>query len=409
MDISKLKVLIQKLSFIRNYSSLILPVIILLIAVLLFIPTQLMSSKLKKQIEDESVSIGDRVRSLSKSAVSRKQWEVEQEYQQDFLRDANQTAIISKQSSQRQLLSYKIFPKPKDSSALIFKEFGQRYRNAIDELIARTNGRDCPTDAELQKSLQGSGALRSRRDQEGDSGRETSAEVDATIKDVLCRARAQSASFYVNPADLAGYDFWKEYEYIGLNSAIEDCWYWQLGYWIIEDVFDTIEVTNAGSRSVFTSPVKRLISLTFDSSGTKTDTTLASRPSYIYTASEAFTDPYTGRLCNSDFDVVHFNVALVVSTKSVMPFMQKLCSAKSHKFRGFTGKDQEQSFKHNQITILETNILPVNPADTVHSLYRYGDGAVVEFYLVCEYIFNKSGYDEIKPESVKQQPEETQK
>ncbi|MBN1391899.1 MAG: hypothetical protein JW947_03750 [Sedimentisphaerales bacterium] len=407
MDNSKFKDLILKLGFIRNYSSLILPVIIILVAVLLFIPTQLMSSKLKKEIEDESVSIGERVRSLSKSAVSRRQWEVEREYQQDYFRDANQTAIISKQSGQRQLLSYKIFPKPRDPSVLIFKEFGQRFRDAIDELIARVNAHDCPTAAELQKSLQGSGMLHSYRGREENLAREKMDEVDATITDVLCREKAHSAFVYVNPADLSGYEFWKEYEYFGMNSAIEDCWYWQLAYWIIEDVFTTIDVVNAESESVFTSPVKRLMSLTFDSSG-KTEVSLASRPSYVYSSEEAITEPPTGRFSDNDIDIVHFNIAVVVSTKSILPFMRQLCSAKSHKFRGFTGKEQEQVFKHNQITILETNILPVNLMDAAHSLYRYGDDAVVELYLVCEYMFNKSSYDEIKPESVKELLEKNQ-
>src|SRR4030043_243789 len=162
MDISKFKDLIQKLSFLGNYSSLILPVIIVLVAVLLFIPTQLMSSKLEQRIENESISIGRRIKSWGENTVSRNQWEVEQEYQQAYERDANQTALLAKQSSQRQLLSYKIFPKPKDTSTLIFKEFGQRFRGGIDKLITRANALDCPTDAELQRGLQGSGLSSSR-------------------------------------------------------------------------------------------------------------------------------------------------------------------------------------------------------------------------------------------------------
>jgi len=33
--------------------------------------------------------------------------------------------------------------------------------------------------------------------------------------------------------------------------------------------------------------------------------------------------------------------------------------------------------------------------------YRYGDEAVVRLDLICEYIFNRDGYDKIKPESIK--------
>ena len=403
MDISKFKDLIQRLSFLGNYSSLILPVIIILVGVLLFIPTRLMSSKLKKRIADESISIGKRVQSLSESTVSRNQWEVEQEYQQAYERDANQVALLAKQSSQRQLLSYKIFPEPKDTSTLIFKEFGRQFRDAVDGLIARVNALDCPTDAELQRALQGSSLPRSRRGLSRSMGRERLSEVDATITDVLCREKAESAFVYANPADLSGYEFWEEYEYAGMDAAVEDCWYWQLAYWIIEDIVDTIDALNSGSNSVFTSPVKRLLDVNFAASGRGVGASkkAAARPSYVLSIEGALAEPHTGRFCSDDIDVVHFNV-VVVSTKAVLPFMQQLCSAKQHKFRGFSGKEQEQGFKHNQITVLESKIRSIDRENTTHNFYRYGEDAVVELDLICEYIFNKNGYDEIKPESVKE-------
>lgn len=82
--------------------------------------------------------------------------------------------------------------------------------------------------------------------------------------------------------------------------------------------------------------------------------------------------------------------------------MQQLCSAKQHKFRGFWGESQEQVFKHNQITILQSQITPIDREDDTHSLYRYGEDAVVRLDLICEYIFKKSALDEIKPKSVEE-------
>ncbi|MFA5251829.1 MAG: hypothetical protein WC454_04515 [Phycisphaerae bacterium] len=406
MDISKFKDLIQKLSFLRNYSSLILPVIIILVAVLLFIPTHLMSRKLKQRIETESISIGNRVKSLSQSTVSRNQWEAEQQYQQAYERDANQMVLLAKQSSQRELLSYKVFPKPKDTSTLIFKEFGQLYRDGIDKLIAKANAHDCPTVTELQKALQGSGLSTARRGGDwGETGKsDVRSEVDATITEVLCREKAKQASIYANPAELSGYEFWEDYKYTGMNTAVEDCWYWQLAYWVIEDVFDTIDAMNSGTGSVLTSPAKRLMDVSFTktAAGKGVGGKAAVKPSYVFTTKEALTVPHTGRFCNNDIDVVHFSVAVVVNTKAVLPFMQQLCSAKQHKFRGFSGEEQEQIFKHNQITILESNIRGIDRKDAIHNLYRYGEDAVVELDLICEYMFYKSGYDEIKPESVKE-------
>jgi hypothetical protein len=402
MDTSKFKGLIQKLSFLGNYSSLILPVIIILVAILLFIPTQLMSSKLKERMENESISMGRRVKSLSESTIPRDQWEVEQEYQQAYERDANRTVLLAKQSSQRQLLSYKIFPQPKDTSALIFKEFGQRFRAGIDKLLTQANAHDCPTVAELQGALQSSSLSSSSR--RGIDVRRLS-DVDSVITEELCQDKAQSSRVYVNPANLGGYEFWEGYEYKGMDTAVEDCWYWQLSYWIIEDVFDTIDALDSGSNSVFTSPVKRLLGVNF-AVGNKGVGGLAKRisdvkPSYVLSIKDAPIEPYTGRFCNGDIDVVHFNINVIVSTKAVLPFMQQLCSAKQHKFRGFSGEEQEQVFKHNQITVLESSVRSIDRTDAVHNLYRYGDDAVVELDLICEYIFNKSGYDEIKPESVK--------
>jgi hypothetical protein len=405
MDISKFKDVIQKLSVFKNYSSLLLPVVIGLVGVLLFIPTSLMSSNLKKHVVDESISMGKKVQSLSKGTVARDQWKVEQEYQQAYERDANQITLLAKQSTRRQLLSYKIFPEPKDTSTLIFNEFGRQFQNAIEQLISRLNARDCPTNAELERTLQSSTLLPTRGDIRSSYGGGFKSEVGATITDVLCREKAESASVYANPADLSGYEFWKKYEYIGRKEAIEDCWYWQLGYWLIEDVVDTIVACNSGSNSVFTSPVKRLLSVNFtagEQMGRSKEKTIGGKPRYVLSIKDAFTEPCTGRFSDDDIDVVHFNVAVIISTKAVLPFMQQLCSAKQHKFNGFSGKDGEGLFKHNQITILENAISSINREDDAHRLYRYGEDAVVRLDLICEYIFNKKGYDEVKPESVKE-------
>jgi len=420
MDISKFK---EQLSFLKNYSLLLVPVVIGLVSVLLFIPTQLMSGHLKKKIVDESISRqGRRIQTLSRNVVAGSQWEVERDYQQAYESDANQIALLAKQSTQRQLLSYKIFPEPKDTSTLIFEEFGQQFRNAVDKLIAGVNALDCPTDTELDRTLQSSSGLRPGRGRSSRGFLKMSpgslSEVDATILDALCRAKAESARVYINPTDLSRYEFWgkredesnggEKYEYTGRDEAVEECWYSQLAYWIIEDVINTIGALNSGSNSVLTSPVKQLVAVSFTRSGERSSGTVrkaagGGRPSYVLSVVDGLTEPCTGRFCNDDIDIVHFNVVAVVSTKAVLPFMQQLCSAKEHKFRGFFGEGPEQTFRHNQITILESRVQSIDRKDEAHSLYRYGDEAVVELNLICEYIFNKNGYDEIKPESVKEE------
>ena len=468
MDISKLKDVI--LNVVKTHSSLLVPVVIGLVGGLLFIlPAVLMSSKLKKQIAEESISKrGRQIVSLSRNAVAREQWKVERAYQQEHKRDSNDIELLARQSTQRELLSYEIFPAPKDDSMSLYQEFGQQFRGAVDKLMARINTGGCPTQAELEKSLQSSLGSRSpsglgefmRGSLErpyggsyegqygGQYGRLGGARTE--IIEALCRARAESAFIYANPSDLGGYEFWGKYEHPGMEEAVKDCWYYQLAYWIIEDVIDTIDAMNSGSNSVFTSPAKRLLGVWFTpisefamgagmpsvsgrpvSRYTGRGAVTSAKPSYVRSIREGLTDPWTGRMCNDDIDVMHFNVAVVVSAKSVLPFMQRLCSAKQHKFRGWDGKGQEQIFKHNQITILESEIGLVARGGAeykgtgglyeyrggsgaygyedrgIHNLYRYGEDAVVELELICEYIFNKKGYDEIEPESVKKEESET--
>ena len=390
----KFKDILQRLSFIKDYSSLVVPAVIAVVAVAIFMLTQLMSNRLRVQVEQESIpQRGKKVSSLVNNAVSREQWKREQQYQDAYERDANQITLLAKQATQRELLSYKIFPEPKDPSTLIFVEFGQQFQSGIKQLIAGIKAGECPTEAELSKSLP---SLRSQQGRKWTSRR--LGEVDATIKEELCQARAKSASIYCNPTALAGYEFWEEYKYydVGKEESVQQCWYRQLGYWIIEDVIKTIATMNSASENVLTSPVKRLLSVDFTSGKTASD-----RPHYVLSSENALTEPHTQRYCNDDVDIVYFKCTVMVSTKAVLPFMTELCSGKEHEFRGFYGQGPKKTFRHNQITILESNIRSINLEDEEHEMYRYGDDAVVELDLICEYLFNKSGYEEIKPESVK--------
>jgi hypothetical protein len=420
------KSLIGKLNVFKDNSALLLPIIIGTVAGLIFIPTQLLIGKLRKQIADKSISMGTRVRSVSETVVPREQWKEVAKQLQVYENDANRAALLARQTAQRELLSYKIFPEPKDPSVLIFREFGQRFRSGTESMLTRLNARERPTDAELQRSVQSSlprsslgrglftrtSTLPSRMNPYGGLS-SASNEVESTIIDEICRQRAESASVYANPADLSGYEFWGEYKYVDAsrNESVEDCWYSQLAYWVIEDVIDTIGTMNSGSNSVLTSPVKRLLRVGFTASkgmyrgyrrSSSVEGAKADRPSYILSIGQGLTESCTGRYCNDDIDVIHFNLVVVVGAKAVLPFMKELCSGKQHTFKGFLGDEQERPpFKHNQITVLESKIGPIDREDQTHSLYRYGNEAVVELDLICEYIFNKKGYDEIKPESVK--------
>ncbi len=416
MDIPQFRDVIEKLSVFKRHSSLLVPVIIGLVGALLFIPTRLMNSNLKAQMSEESVMQGSRqLASLRENTYSRDQWKVEKQRQQAYQSDANQISLLAKELSQRQLLSDQIFPGPKDDSILLFKRFGQFFRSGVDEHLKDVNAGECPTKEELDRSL-GSITGSGRRSGSRLSLGALSGAGDE-IRDALCRSKAESASVYIDPINLSGYGFWDEYQYAGTQEAVEDCWYSQLAYWIIEDIIDTIGAMNSGSNSVFESPVKRLLGIGFTSTewetgrvvrtgigGATRSTARIARdmPTYVLTINHGLTVPWTARVCNDDIDVVHFNVRVIVSTEAVLRFMQQLCSAKRHIVRESGGQIQGPRYaKHNQITILESEITSINRQDEIHQYYRYGEDAVVELDLICEYVFSTKGYDDIKPASVK--------
>jgi hypothetical protein len=382
----------------------------------------------------------------------------------------------------RELLSYDVFHDPnKISSTVVFLKFGQHYRKAIDDLLIRIKAGDCPTEAEIKQGIEDSavnsrlrrgrgmmGGMMGRSPMMGDSmGPPTSlrgragmmgrsammgrspygggyggglygrggsgrssrgilsrsimmGELEGMVIDEICRERAKSLSVYAYPSDLSGYDFWADYKLaVEPNKAIEDCWYFQLAFWIIEDIFNTISSVNSDYDSVLTAPVKQLRQMSFNmglrrpgagggvytgrrrrrDTRTKRDEDV-DRPMYVHSNDDGLAESCTGRFTtpDGDIDVIQFNVAFVVDVKSIMPFLKELCSSKEHKFRGFSGNKPEMTFKHNQITVLESKFRSVE--DEPYSLYDYGDDPVVDLDLICEYIFNKKGYEEIKPKTV---------
>ena len=436
MNIPSFKDILEKLSVFKNNLSLLVPIIIGLVGVLMFIPTQLLSSSLKNKIERDSLSTGRSLQTQSRNPVALGQWEELAKQQQAHENDANQIAELSKQTTQRELLSYAIFPSPNDTSPIIFRRFGERYREELEKVLVRVNANDCPSKVELDEALKSEAGrslsggvgypgayLLGEPRAYGPMGIGTYSEVQSTIIDELCLGRAKSCSVYARPDDVAGYLFWAGYQLdVKAEEAVQDCWYYQLAYWVIEDVFETVAAMNSDHQNLLTAPVKRVSSVSFTMGPKKSvlgplgmrsqaQRDQGDRPVYVISPGDGLTQSCTGRLCSEDIDVIHFDVIVVVSSKDVLPFMKELCSGKEHRFYGFFNElPRPRIYRHNQTTILESHISSVNSDNRTHRLYRYGDEPVSEVELICEYILNKKGYDGIKPESIKKtlQGEEAQ-
>ena len=390
------------MNFIKKYSALIIPAAILVVAVLFILLAFLINSGVKKEM-DESVSLAKNVSNQLKKTPSKDQAELMKKYQLKHKADADRISNMLLESTLRELVSYKVFPEPRDTSRQIFKDFGSDYRNAIQELVKKINASDAPSKQEIDMAQ--SVVSRDRRS----SAR---GEIDPIV-DAICKKRAQQASVYANPDLFAWYQLWDDYNFIGQADAIRDCWYSQVAYWIYSDVVDTIKILNEGSSKVSDSAVKRLFGVSFQK---EADGAASSRgsgregnggldmPVYI---TEELTpilgaDAWTNRICNEKIDVVHFSVSVVLSAEKVADFMKELCSEKEHVFLGWDGMQEARELKHNQITILSSKVVPVIPDDNDNLYYRYGSGAVVQWTGTCEYVFVNDAYDAIKPESIKE-------
>ena len=433
------KDILEKLSVLKSNVPLLISIIITLVAILLFVPTKLMSDRLRARVQQDSVMMGNKISRANAQPVSRNLPEAMDQYLEVYSNDANQITQLAMQTTKRELLSYQIFPSPNDTSMLLFQEFGQRYQVGIEQMLDRVNAGTCPTPEELERGLESLGGAGRRpmtiefRQRPGRvsaralglSSHHGLTEAEVTIVDGICTERAKALDVYAVPADLAGYNFWRDYVFseVTIEDAVKDCWYYQLGYWIIEDVVKTIEAANAGHDSLLDAPVKRLSYLTFTMGsqgagrtrrggyfGRRTRSSQdADKPAYVWSEDEALTQSFTGRLSDESTDVVHFSFAVIVDAKEILPFMQQLCSAKEHTFKGWNGQLAEpQLFKHNQITVLESSETSIDPDREEHARYRYGEHTVMELNLICEYIFNRPAYIEIMPETVKNPPVEEQ-
>jgi len=410
LDMTQIKEALQKLSFLKSYSFLLLPVLIVIGAILVYIPTPIMNGRLQQKIQKESLAKGNSLARMGDEVVSKDQWIQEQKLSDAYLLDVEKASELALEAGQREQISYNIFPAPKDSSVTIFKQFGQTFQNKLESFVKSASGGDRPSDIEL--GLSG-----------GRGGSKSSVKISDKVRNALCLKRAQAISFYASVYDMMFYNYWSVndnnmgqgqgsyFEYTGVDSAVESCWYTQVGYWIIEDVIATIKAVNGSSSSVYSSAVKRLLDFNFGLGDGSQSSSAKALPEYAISSDG--TDDYrrgsqdagpvtlTGRSSNAEVDMVYFNMSLAIDSASMMEFMKELCSAKKHSFIGFDGQSAKHNYKHNQITILDADFEVINRDAAAHKYYRYGDAAVVELVLSCEYVFSKKGYFDIKPVTIK--------
>jgi hypothetical protein len=415
-------------SSLRKYSILLVPIGILLGTAVVFGLVVLSGRSLKAQIKSQSVEVGRQIESMVPQTPSAKQADQTKVVMDRLAEQVGQVEQLAKQDSQRLLLSYKIFPKPKETSQQIYSEFGETYRQSIEALIREVRGLDAPSETELSKELGPDPSRSIRLTPGGVQDKATQGVIDA-----VCSKRAGELGVYANPKLFAWYGYWEKYKFEGEDRAVRDCWGSQVAYWIYQDIFATIKALNGTSPSVLSSPVKRLVGIRLGGPVDYQRTSQASQgfstagyenprdePIYVIDPSKSVgpgggpgsmysmmsegggIQPWTQRYCSPQVDVLHFYVGVVVDHRSVMSFLRELCSEKTHTFRtGFAANGKEVEYKHNSISVLGSSVDPVEATNEEHQMYRYGPNAVVTLMLDCEYLFHRAGYETLQPDMIK--------
>lgn len=416
-----IKDILKKLSFFKNNLALLVPILIAVVAILSFIPTTLLSRGLRSKIATESVQASKQIDGLIQSVDQAAAAEAMEPYIAACAQDAKDMNDLMKQTTLRELLDYKVFADPNQTSQLVFDPFRHAFVAGIEGMLKKLNAGGPPTDAEIYAALDVASSRsmsgRSRPRSPGAGGRGLNlrmmTETDRKIVAKICEDKAKAAKVYASPMDLGGYAYWSDWKFEDWDKATREAWYWQMAYWILEDVTTTVQQMNKDAENTLRSPVKRIMSTVFTlSRGGRTMIGGRARrasavpkdkqtPNYVTGARNAMAGtPCTGRLSNEEMDVMQFEVDVIVGAGEVMHFMQELCSAKPHKFRGWFGEQPEQTYKHNQISILESSVTPVDREDFNHSSYVYGEDEVVNVDLICEYVFNVGSYGKIQPKVV---------
>jgi hypothetical protein len=405
----------------KKYTALLPSVAITVVALLLFFPTALVGNKVKDQMK-QSARTASTVESLSEGVPSENEPPQLRIYMDKFEEDANKIKQLAIQSSQRDLVTYDyiVFPEPADQSAQIFTIFGTTYRSDIESLIRKMNALDAPSDVEIRNAGGGGTSPVNMM-----AGAARTVNAKDPMVDAICMKRAQEISVYTNPSGFSWYGFWEKYTFSGKDQALQDCWDSQVALWIYEDIVDTVLKMNGSAGAVPSSPVKRLMGVSFtgpvivEGSGSASryygemgggmGMSLRDIPNYVtpMLPSNFMDASPTARVCNEEMDIVHFAVSVLVDRASVLSFMKELCSEKPHSFypsvftEPFVRQGEPVDSRHNQITILKTNLSVVDKTAAEHEFYRYGKGSVMRLDLICEYQLNRKGYDPIKPVPVK--------
>lgn len=442
------------MEFIRKRMFWVLCGLALLIGITMFVWGSFIHSNNNKQCADiasvcNSVpALRSRGEKLTVNALQRYQ-ENSQAAKTDAV-DVKQRALAS---AQRPFLyddeEKGVFPKVTADKWYHYEEFSKRYRDLIDSFIVKLNAGDRPTKDEEERAIEKLNETNQqpsttnqypprskprRRTGTTAAGRSLSAKNQEKIREDLRKRRATEISIYANSQSFCAYDYHyndvlrteKDYETQLLSS-----WFTQIAAWIQQDVVDAIVKLNHQSETVEQAPIKRLIEISFSgdqvsegstdsrsgaSSYRRRSASMVGRrfansekflPCYVVKNKKDFISghiatPFTNHTSNDMFDVVQFEVGVIIDTRNISDFINAL---QSEKVDLLTTNSDLNSLGRNQITVLDFQIEPLDLENENKAGYYYGTGSLCVLSVAAEYLFfndKQTTYEQKKPQPIRE-------
>lgn len=416
------------MAFVKKHLFLVLCAAAALVGVALLIMAILLQSANKGEFDKVKRQI-DSVKTLTSKAVRDDKLEHYQDLVSRIRTQSENIELQARQTTGWNLIHPQVFPEPFAEPWLFYyRQFADRYLTLVQDFCNRLNAKDRPSDAEIRL-----------QSDETSASRDTFGARDSSEKQKLSRnlfrQRAQEISIYANPWTFCCYEGWnsKDWENAAKETIFLDSWFTQVAAWIQEDVVQAIVQMNQASSSVEESPVKRLIEMSFAgkafgvsggrSSGTSlgrsvptsvgsgrrtSDRSSAGNqlPAYVIVGgtrsgtgiSGQIVDPWTRRTSGEIYDVVHFEITVIIDTTRINDFINALQGQRS---TALDDPNENSTLRRNQITVLCCRILPFDNEDEQEAGYYYGPGSLALLQLPCEYVFFRKGYDHLKPQLVK--------
>ncbi len=340
--------------------------------------------------------------------------------------------------NKRDVLMSGVFPRA--ANAAMPFTFNERYHEAMRRLPKDLRGGDLPAAADLQRAQQDIDELLEQEREKEEEGGGSRAAVDpdrvpaqappgvpdfarppsgirpstatpAEGKDPKYNAeyrarldKARSVQVYVSlDAERRSFHVVPMWNDMMSAPAPAEVWFAQMAYWIQKDLVDAIAQLNRSAAerlgsdavpNVSSLPVKRVVSVSID--GYLTDKGLVAFPRAVGGGSGPAQPPaamssssqgqapstLTGRKSDADFDVVQFELNLVVDQRDVLQVMDRIT-------------------RQNFYQIVDCDYQRVNRIKAQAEGYYYGPDPVVNLHLRVEGYFARKIYAELMPKEIR--------